>query len=342
VIASHDAPRRVAIIKPCCIGDCIMALPAVDAIIAAEATARIDVFVGAHSRVAFAFRDELTLRPVPDAFDLSSAMQLSRVLRQGQYDTVVCLDRSRWLRLATRLSRASVTNYARSMSPELRHESEVYLDIVREIGIATAYSMPSIAPTSDSQQRAAELLSGVQRAIAVLHPGGAQNPGVAMLDKRWPAERFAELARALVHDGANVLLSGGHGDLDVVRRVAERAGLAESSVLAGQIDIETLAAVIHRAAVYVGPDTGVTHLAAAVGTPTVAIFGPTNPRRYRPMGRHVQVLAQPESWRIPDRDLRRLSRTNLTASTDSVTLEMVVNATRAAMTYACRLAECNA
>jgi heptosyltransferase-2/heptosyltransferase-3 len=342
VTTIHDAPRRVAIIKPCCIGDCIMALPAVDAIIAAHDTATIDIFVGAHSRVAFAFRDALTICRVPDAFDLPSAMQLSRVLRQGRYDAVVCLDRSRWLRLATRLSRASASNYARSMGPEIRHESEVYLDVVREMGIATPYSTPSIVPTPHGQQQADDLLSSFQQPIAVLHPGGAQNPGVAMLDKRWSADRFAELARVLRRDGATVLLGGGSGDLDVVRRVAETAGLDQTSILAGKIDIETLAAVFNRTAVYVGPDTGVTHLAAAAGTPTVAIFGPTNPRRYRPLGRHVQVLAPPESWRIPDRDLRRPSRVDHTVSTESVTLEMVLNATRAAMTDARRLTECNA
>lgn len=332
--AIHDAPRRIAIVKPCCIGDCIMALPAVDAITASFESGTVEVFVGTHSRVAFQFRRGLKTRPVPNSLDLSSALQLSRVFRQGRYDTVVCLDRSRWLRLAARLSRATATGHARSLSPELRHESEVYLDVVREMGIQTPGSLPWVQPTPHGKRASAELLAGIRWPIAVLHPGGAQNPGAAMLDKRWPAERFAELARSLGRDGTTVLLSGGPGDLDVTRRVADAAGLADSAILAGKVDLDTLAGVINQAAVFVGPDTGVSHIAGALGTPTVAIFGPTNPRRYRPLGRHVQVLAPSESWQIPDRDLRRGGSVPTRISTELVTVEMVVEAARHAFSRA--------
>ena len=325
---SSDTSRRIAIIKPCCIGDCIMALPAIDAIVAANESATIDVFVGRHSRAALQFRHGLTTRQVPDAFDLSSAMQLSRVLRQGRYDTVVCLDRSRWLRLATRLSRASIAGHARSLTPELRHESEVYLDVVRDLGFQTPSDTPTVIPTPLGMRRAKELLSGISWPIVVLHPGGAQNPGATMLDKRWPAERFAQLAQMEKRNGSSVLLSGGASDVTVAERVAHQAGLGESAILAGKVDLETMAGIIDRAAVFVGPDTGVTHIAAALGTPTVAIFGPTNPRRYRPLGRHVRVLAPPGSWSIPDRDLRRNTRIASTITTDLITVEMVAEATR--------------
>ncbi len=340
--SSHDNLRKIAIIKPCCIGDCIMALPAVDAIVAAHPEAIVDVFVGLHSRIAFQFRRGLSTRPVPDRLELPSALQLSRVLRQGCYDAVVCLDRSRWLRLATRLSRANASGHARSLNPEMRHESEVYLDVVRELGIPTPASMPQIFPTTLGLRRSADLLSGISSPIVVLHPGGAQNPGATMLDKRWPAERFAELARIAQRQGTTVLLSGGPDDVEVARRVADLAGMEDSANFAGKIDIETLAGVINRAAVFVGPDTGVTHIAAALGTPTVAIFGPTNPRRYRPLGRHVQVLAPPDSWRIQDQDLRHTARVGAAISTDLITTEMAIEATRNAVSLAHGLTACGA
>ncbi len=311
-----------------------MALPAVDAIVSAFGSEWVEVFVGVHSRVAFQFRRGLTTRPVPNSLDLASAMQLSRVLRQGRYDTVVCLDRSRWLRLAARMSRAITTGHARPLSPELRHESEVYLDVVREMGIQTPGSLPWVQPTPCGNRAAAESLAGIEGPVAVLHPGGAQNPGVTMLDKRWPAGRFAELARSLRRDGTTVLLSGGPGDLDVTRRVAAAAGLSDSAILAGKVDLETLAGIINRAAVFIGPDTGVSHIAAALGTPTIAIFGPTNPRRYRPLGRYVQVLAPPASWQIPDRDLRRIGTSPASVSTGLVTVAMVVEAARHAFSRA--------
>lgn len=336
---THGQPRRIAILKPCCIGDCIMALPAIDAIAAACSSATIEVFVGSHSRVAVGFRPALTTKPLPDAIDFPSALLLARRLRLGRYDIVVSLDRSRWLRLAAHLSRAGVTANARAMSPEFRHESEVYLDVVREIGVPTPDSTPAITPTEDARRKAAEILGSCSWPVAVLHPGGAQNPGVSMLDKRWPVERFVELALALQRDGLAVLLSGGAGDRAVAHLVADRAGISASAILAGDVDIETLAAILHRASVYVGPDTGVSHIAAAVGAPTIAIFGPTNPRRYRPLGRDVQVLAPPESWQIPDRDLRRTA-TSL-ASTASVSLEAVLSAARAAVSRANGMNPCS-
>jgi heptosyltransferase-2/heptosyltransferase-3 len=193
----------------------------------------------------------------------------------------------------------------------------------------------------NAKRQSAALLTGINSPIAVLHPGGAQNPGATMLDKRWPADRFAELARVLHHDGTTVLLSGGMGDLGAARYVADKAGLEASAILAGQIDIETLTGVINRAAIYVGPDTGVTHIAAAVGTPTIAIFGPTNPRRYRPLGRHVQVLAPPESWEIPDRDLRRNSGPASRPSTEAVSIETVLAATRDVISRGHGLNQCD-
>lgn len=328
-----EQPRRVAILKPCCIGDCIMALPAVDAIANAWSAAELDVFVGHHSRVAFGFRPSLRTRPIPESFSLSGTMQLSRRLRQGNYDAIVVLDRSRWLRLAARLSRSDSSAMVRSMSPEIRHESEVYLDVVREIGIPTPESTPRIVPDPDTTARAASLVGDARRPIALLHPGGAQNPGVAMLDKRWPATRFVQLATLLQRGGVDVFVSGGPGDVNVARFVAEQSGVPESHMLAGKIDIETLTAVLRLAAVYVGPDTGVSHIAAAVGAPTIAIFGPTNPRRYRPLGRHVRVLAPPESWQIPDRDLRRNPTARPAITTERVTLEAVVDACREALSH---------
>jgi len=308
-----------------------MALPAIDAMTSAWSGATIDLFVGRHSQAAFAFRPALTKRSIPDSFDLRAALQLAALLRTGRYDADVTLDRSRWLRLAARLSQVPVTANACSMTPELRHESEVYLDVVRQMGIPTPMSQPSIIPSPASRRRADEPLSGLAGPFAVLHPGGAQNPGVDMLDKRWPADRFVELARRLVNDGVAVLVSGGPGDVTTARLVAEQAGIPENHVLAGRTDIETLAAILIRASVYVGPDTGVSHVAAATGVSTIAIFGPTNPRRYRPLGRDVRVLAPAESWQIADRDLRRRASVDAPISTERVSLDSVLAAARAAI-----------
>lgn len=102
--------------------------------------------------------------------------------------------------------------------------------------------------------------------------------------KQWPLPHYAELARALAGDGLQVLLSGGPSEPDR-RAVAEVAALADRPQvlpMAGRLDFPQLATLLRGAALYVGPDTSVTHLAAACGVPVVALFGPIDPRVWGP------------------------------------------------------------
>ncbi len=303
-----------------------MALPAIDALRAALPNASIDVYVGDHSRVVFGFRPDIQTISVPDSFGAAAAFDLTTKLRRKRYDAVINLDRSRWLRVAARMSLAPITVAPESRDYENRHESEVYLDVVRQIGIPVTTTVPSITPSEPSMRQADLILEQLQFPFAVLHPGGAQNPGAQMVDKRWPVEHYSQLAGVIQDHGVGIILSGGFGDIDVARTVAGNAGLAEESNLAGKVGLDVLSGVLSRAVVYVGPDTGVSHIAAAVGTPTIAIFGPTNPSRYRPLGHDVQVLASPGSWSVPERDLRKSNSCSIGPKTDEISVESVVAA----------------
>ena len=96
--------------------------------------------------------------------------------------------------------------------------------------------------------------------------------------------------------------------------------------LASRLDLKGTTAVIERATLYVGTDTGVSHLAAATGTPSVVIFGPTNPERYAPRGRAVEILAPEASRRLPDIDLRKSQRSSHRPRTTEITVEVVTHA----------------
>jgi ADP-heptose:LPS heptosyltransferase len=103
--------------------------------------------------------------------------------------------------------------------------------------------------------------------------------------KQWPVERFAEVARRLVeYSGATIVLSGAAADRPMVETV--KSALPGSHVVdvAGHIDLLTLAGLTERLDLLVTGDTGPMHLAAAVGTPVVAVFGPSDPARYAPRG----------------------------------------------------------
>lgn len=103
--------------------------------------------------------------------------------------------------------------------------------------------------------------------------------------KQWPLGHVSRLVASLVEDGLQVVLTGSSSPADraKVDEVLEHAG-ASGRVLdaAGRLDLRQVATLLRGAAVYVGPDTSITHLAAAYGTPTVALFGPISPMLWGP------------------------------------------------------------
>lgn len=110
----------------------------------------------------------------------------------------------------------------------------------------------------------------------VLHPGAASEA------RRWPVERWAEVACAVAASGRSVVVSGGPSEACLAAEVADRAGLPPEACLAGRTGVLQLAALVAEAAVVVCGDTGVAHLATAYRTPSVQLFGPTPPALWGP------------------------------------------------------------
>jgi len=110
----------------------------------------------------------------------------------------------------------------------------------------------------------------------VVHPGAASGA------RRWPAERWAAVARAERAAGRRVVVTGGPDERALAQAVAAGAGLAADAVLAGSTDLEGLAATVAAAGRVVCGDTGVAHLAVALRTPSVVLYGPTPPAEWGP------------------------------------------------------------
>jgi ADP-heptose:LPS heptosyltransferase len=108
------------------------------------------------------------------------------------------------------------------------------------------------------------------------------HPGAASAARRWPAERFAAVARAEREAGRRVVVTGSAAEAGLASNVARMAGLDRADVYAGKTDLLELAGVVARAARVVCGDTGVAHLATAFGTPSVVLFGPTSPQHWGP------------------------------------------------------------
>ena len=114
--------------------------------------------------------------------------------------------------------------------------------------------------------------------------------------KRWPAERFADLIRRLLGSAVNphIVLLGGIADRELAHRIVELAGAPRGLInLAGHLTFDRLGVFLERASLFIGHDTGAMHLAVAVGTPSVALFGPSDPRRYGPYGPGHHVVWHP-------------------------------------------------
>jgi ADP-heptose:LPS heptosyltransferase len=118
-------------------------------------------------------------------------------------------------------------------------------------------------------------------------PHGARDatlvhPGAASPARRWPAERFAAVARAEARAGRPVVVTGGPDEVALAHEVAARADLPRGAVHAGQNGVLALGRLVAAADRVVCGDTGVAHLATALGTPSVVLFGPTSPALWGP------------------------------------------------------------
>ncbi len=131
----------------------------------------------------------------------------------------------------------------------------------------------------DGPERAGAI--SVLRALNLSRPV-MLHPGAGAHWKRWPAERFAALADALERQGHQVLLIEGPADVESIEAVQAQA--ARLYPVLRETSLRRLAVLLSQGSLFVGADSGVTHLAAITGVPTIALFGPTDPANWAPLG----------------------------------------------------------
>lgn len=301
--------HNILIIKPSSFGDIIQALPVAARLREEWPRARISWLVNTQYRrlleknpcvdSLFLFSRDLwrKQRNLPAA--LSSFRRLWRDLSRARFDAVIDLQgllRSGMLTLATGAPvRAGFANaregahlcYNRRVAvvPEEMHAVERYLLAAAALGCrGTAVTFP-LGMGKEEEAWAAQFLRG-----ATPDPGGLTvglSPAARWSTKRWPIELFALLGDRLAARGARVVLIGGLGGEG--KAVADRMRAA-ALVADGIDDPLKTAALVKRCAVLVSNDSGPMHLAAAVGTPVVALFGPTEPARTGPYGRRHAIV----------------------------------------------------
>jgi lipopolysaccharide heptosyltransferase II len=301
-------PRRLLLLRLERIGDLIMVLGALRAARQAWPAAEIDLVVGSWNEAVARLVADVTRVEAVDApwlargGDAASWPRLIARARRwrGRYDLALNFEpdiRSNlllWLSGAPRRVGYWTGGGGAFLTDALAYDpgAHVAVNALRLVAHAAGpAAMPaSVDPAAlpipaAARDRAEVVLGGAARPIIGVHASGGRE------SKQWHLDRFAAAARALVAaHGGTVLLTGTPADRPLVNVV--RAALGSTPVIdaAGGLDLVDLAAVLARLDVLITADTGPMHLAAAVGTPVVALFGPSNPARYGPLTARQRVL----------------------------------------------------
>jgi heptosyltransferase-2 len=159
------------------------------------------------------------------------------------------------------------------------HAAAWLAQAVARLGADPAVTPPTFAASEAESAQARPWLDRLEPGFLAVHPGsGARR-------KNWPAERFASLVEQ-VADGRPFVLVEGPADAEA----AAPAARLPSVVHARELPPRVLGAVLARAGLYVGNDSGISHLAAAWGAPVITLFGPTDPAQWAPIGPRVRVM----------------------------------------------------
>lgn len=290
---------RFLLVRLGALGDIVHAIPVAAALRRAFPSAGIDWLVSAKHRALLDFVPvidrRLVIRDRADAGGGPGLLAAIGELRRTRYD--VAFDLQGLLKSAI-LARASGAGRVIGFSSSYLRErlarplySDVYdpgrggmydpretTHIVQmNLGMLTTIGLTAVAAEFPLERTPSEV-AGRERAAG---PYAVLNPGAGWPNKRWPAERFGRLARTLSgRRGLRSIVAWGPGEEALAQDVVREAGGAAS--LSPRTNLADLIELIRGATVMVSGDTGPTHLAAAVGTPLVGIYGPTRPSRNGP------------------------------------------------------------
>lgn len=282
------------------LGDAVMALPAMAALRTAFGDRTLAL--AAPPSIAPLFREETDARP-DEILTVDKATEVA-TLRASRVDLAILLPNS--FRVAWACRAAGIADrwgyrvpgrwllLTRSVRrPRGRaHQSLYYLHLVRALGVDAPDRLPRISITGQTRARVDALLerTGVDcRAPVVgIAPGAAYGHA-----KRWPPDRVAALVARLGTRGAVCVLVGAPGDRTAAREIESSLGAGARVVnLVGRTDLRLFAGLLAACDAFVSNDSGAMHLAAAVGVPVTAIFGPTDDRVTAPLGDHDVIIHQ--------------------------------------------------
>ena len=288
--------RKILVLRGGAIGDFILVLPVLEAIRARQPEAEVEV-LGYPSIADLAVRRRYaTAARRVDAAEWAPLFARGGELGEDEcawlldFDCVFCIwpDDEGVIRDA--LVRAGVREVVyvdpRPPAGNTAHVVDFMAEQCERAGWTVKYRQPQVFPSRHDRrwaERYMRVTCAGERPLLALHPGSGSRP------KNWPAENYAALARQWVRRRpGHVLVTIGPAD---AAALAVFEGVGEEGVFVLRDEaLPRVAACFERCEAYVGNDSGMTHMAAAVRTPTLALFGPTDPRLWRPLARQAATM----------------------------------------------------
>jgi heptosyltransferase-2 len=295
------------------VGDSVMTVPALRALRRVVPQAKITLVLRPGVRGLFADADFVDELLVYDRRNMFSAFTQAREWKKRNFDLALLFQNAFEAALIPflagvplRLGYATESRQALLSHPlalpdwrSSRHEVFYYLYLVTALE-QLLYQTSNICESDpDASLKLSE--SRIQEATQLLRANGLNTDGriVAICPgsinsraKRWPADSFAKLADKLLEEGRQIAFVGSKAEEDVTREVTRRMS-GRSVVLTGKTTIDQLTSILAVVDLVVTNDTGPAHIAAALGRPTLVIFGPTNPLTTRPFSGQAEILRHP-------------------------------------------------
>ncbi len=297
--------RNILVIKLRHIGDVLLATPVLRALREAYPSAKITMLVNRGTEGVLVHNPDVNEVLCLEKGTWGAQLAFVQKLRRRGFDCIVDLtdgDRSAFVSLASGAQlrvgfnaehrwRGLLYSHVAKPRPADRHRVEYDLCALRALGVDPKPTTPAVHVTP-----AEEAVVGAWLTEQGLAPSSDSpllillQPGARYSLKVWPHDRFARLADRLAERfSCRILLGGDQREREVAEQVAREAHCAPK-VVAGRFSLLQFAALMKRCALFVGNDGGAMHIAAAIGTPVVALFGPTYPQRWGPRGGPSQIL----------------------------------------------------
>lgn len=310
---SKEKIKKILISRECCLGDILMTTPMVRALRKNFPNAQIDYMLGKWSKGM--------IENNPNISNVLQYFNICRIFEKGFLNELIKLYRTRYdlvivgdvgfMPILTAFATGAryragfdlagrgilLTHKISRSSDDKWHETKAYLELINVLGLETdGTDMDLFLPAKELEWANDFFMQNKinkDKPVICLFPGGGVNPGTVMFSKRWGERKYAQLADKLILDcNTQVVFLGSPSDALVVKRIVEQMkGSAISA--AGKTSLNQAAALLKLSNLYIGNDCGAMHMSAAVGTPTISIFGPTDPNKIAPIGKeHLVVKAK--------------------------------------------------